>query len=137
MNISIVIPNFNGEKLLKKNLPHVLESVKDYKKGKVEIIIANDPSTDNSQEVIDHFIKQIKEPHVVGKTISNAKKTEAGFSKNVNRGVSHATGDILLLLNTDVRPHKDFLEPLLAHFADEKVFAVGCINEPCTSDVPG
>lgn len=40
-----------------------------------------------------------------------------------------ATGDILLLLNNDVRPHKDFLEPLLSHFSDEKVFAVGCMDE--------
>jgi GT2 family glycosyltransferase len=129
MNISIVIPNYNGEKILKKNLPHVLEAVKEYKKGKVEIIIPNDPSTDKSVEVIDAFIKSIKLSHVTGKTINNTKKDESGFSKNVNRGVSLATGDILILFNSDVRPYKDFLEPLLAHFSDEKVFAVGCMDE--------
>ncbi len=128
MNISIIIPNYNGEKILNKNLPHVLAAVKHHK-GKVEIIIPNDPSTDKSKEVIASFIDSLKDTGIVGKTVDNFKKEESGFSKNVNRGVAMATGDILVLLNNDVRPHKDFLEPLLAHFEDEKVFAVGCMDE--------
>lgn len=129
MNISIIIPNYNGAEILKKNLPKVLESVKNYKNGKVEIIIPDDPSTDNSKEVIASFISGIKEKHVIGKTISNTVKKEGGFSKNVNRGVTLATGDILILLNSDVAPHKDFLMPLLKHFDDGIVFAVGCMDE--------
>lgn len=129
MNVSIIIPNYNGEKILQKNLPHVLEAVKHYKDGNIEIIIPNDPSTDKSIEVIHAFINSINEKHITGKTVDNTKKNEAGFSRNVNRGVSLATGDILLLLNSDVSPHKDFLEPLLSHFKDEKVFAVGCMDE--------
>jgi len=129
MNISIIIPNYNGEKILKKNLPKVLDSVKDYKKGYVEIIIPDDPSTDKSGEVIQQFIASIKEKHVLGKTCSNRDKQEGGFSKNVNRGVALSTGDILILLNSDVAPHKDFLSPLLKHFTDPKVFGVGCMDE--------
>jgi len=129
MNISIVIPNYNGEKILPKNLPHVLAAAKDYKDGKAEIIIPNDPSTDNSKEVIAEFIDSLQGTGVTGKTIDNTNKAESGFSKNVNRGVALATGDVLILLNSDVRPHKDFLEPLLTHFADDKVFAVGCMDE--------
>ena len=129
MDISIIIPNYNGEKILKKNLPKVLTAVKGYKKGKVEIIIPDDPSTDNSKEIIASFIKSIKDKHIVGKTIENKIKAEGGFSKNVNRGVSLATSDILILLNSDVSPHEDFLAPLLSHFSDEKVFAVGCMDE--------
>ncbi|MBA3723916.1 MAG: glycosyltransferase family 2 protein [Candidatus Levybacteria bacterium] len=134
MNISIIIPNYNGEKILQKNLPHVLAAMKGYKDGKVEIIIPNDPSTDKSSEVIADFIKSIKDSHITGKTIENTKKEDSGFSKNVNRGVKMATGDILILFNSDVRPYKDFLAPLLAHFADEKVFAVGCMDESIEID---
>lgn len=129
MDVSIIIPNYNGEKILPKNLPHVVAAVKQYKKGKVEIIIPNDPSTDKSKEIIASFIESLKGTAIIGKTIDNAKKEESGFSKNVNRGVALATGDILLLLNSDVRPHHDFLEPLIAHFDNEKVFAVGCMDE--------
>ena len=129
MNVSIVIPNYNGEKILKKNLPTVLAAAKEYTKGKIEIIIADDPSTDDSPAVIDAFIKNIGDKRIIGKTISNKNKKEAGFSKNVNRGVSLATGEILILLNSDVRPHKDFISPLVSHFSDDAVFGVGCMDE--------
>ncbi len=129
MNLSIVIPNYNGEKLLQKNLPLIIEAVKDYKEGKIEIIIPDDPSTDNSREFIKEFIVSIKQKNITGLTISNDKKNKAGFSRNVNRGVGISTGDILILLNSDVYPHKDFLEPLLKHFEEGEVFAVGCLDE--------
>lgn len=129
MNLSIIIPNYNGEALLKKNLPKVLNSVKRHKDGKVEIIIPDDPSTDNSREVIKDFIKKITEKNIVVKTTANNDETQAGFSKNVNRGVALATGDILILLNSDVAPHEDFLDALLPHFTDPNVFAVGCMDE--------
>ena len=129
MNLSIIIPNYNGAELLKKNLPKVLDAVKDYKKGTVEIIIPDDPSTDNSKKVIKEFIESISDKNIIGKTIENTNKKEAGFSKNVNRGVALSTGDILILLNSDVAPHKDFLLPLLQHFDEGIVFAVGCMDE--------
>jgi GT2 family glycosyltransferase len=129
MNISIVIPNYNGEELLKKNLSKVLDSVKDYKNGKIEIIIPDDASKDNSVEIIAKFITSIKEKHIIGKTIHNDDRAKGGFSANVNRGAGLATGDILLLLNSDVIPKKGFLENLLKHFSDEKVFGVGCMDE--------
>jgi GT2 family glycosyltransferase len=129
MNISIIIPNYNGEKLLRKNLPSVLEAVHEYKEGKVEIIIPDDPSTDKSAKIIDDFIQFVREKNISVKTVSNKNRNEAGFSKNIQRGVSLATGDVLILINSDVRPHKNFLFPLLSHFADPKIFAVACMDE--------
>jgi len=129
MNISLIIPNYNGEKLLRKNLPSVLEAVREYKEGKVEIIIPDDPSTDKSAKIINDFIQFVREKNIIVRTISNKNRNEAGFSKNIHRGVSLATGDILILINSDVRPHKDFLTPLLSHFVDPKTFAVACMDE--------
>lgn len=115
MKISIIIPNYNGQDLLKKNLPKVFEAV-----GGAEIIVVDDASVDASLDVLGSFKEKIK-------VIKNEKNL--GFSSNVNRGVKNAKGDILILLNTDVIPQKDFLEPLLKHFQDEKVFAVGCMDK--------
>jgi len=116
MDISIIIPNYNGEQIMKKNLPGVLDAVRNYKKGKIEIIIPDDPSTDKSAQVIQEFFASFNENHIIGKTISNKDKHQSGFSKNANRGVNVATGDILILLNSDVSPHRDFLDPLINHF---------------------
>lgn len=125
MNISIVIPNYNGEKLLKKNLPKVIKAVDNYKKGQAEIIIVDDASTDNSVAGI-----KIKTPHF--KILTNEKNL--GFSSTANRGVKEAKGEIVVLLNTDVSPKIDFLEPLLKHFSDKNVFAVGCLDKSIEKD---
>ncbi|HEX8965103.1 MAG TPA: glycosyltransferase family 2 protein [Patescibacteria group bacterium] len=124
MDISIIIPNYNGVDLLRKNLPKVIDCIKTYRSGKVELIIPDDASTDDSVTFLEEFAKKSK---VACKVVANKKNK--GFSGNVNSGVAKATGDILLLLNTDVIPHKGFLDPLVAHFEDNNVFAVACMDE--------
>jgi GT2 family glycosyltransferase len=115
MHISIVIPNWNGVHLLKKHL----QSVTRASHG-AEIIVTDDMSTDGSVEYLkkNHPAVILVEGH-----------THQGFASNVNAGVAHATGKIVILLNTDVEPEPDFLDPLLAHFDDPEVFAVGCLEK--------
>ncbi|MBI2613516.1 MAG: glycosyltransferase family 2 protein [Candidatus Levybacteria bacterium] len=115
MIISVVIPNYNGQEIIKKNLPKVLVAVED-----AEVIVVDDFSADDSLKVLDDFKHRIK-------VIKNEKNL--GFSSTVNKGVKEAKGEIVVLLNTDVSPEKDFLSPLLSHFKDERVFAVGCMDK--------
>ncbi|MEK7577145.1 MAG: glycosyltransferase [Patescibacteria group bacterium] len=114
-SVSIVLPNWNGEVLLAKNLPAVIAASKG-----AQIIVADDASTDESIAMIKMNFPQI--------TIVSNKKQQ-GFSSNINSGVKKATGEIVVLLNTDVRPKEDFLDALLPHFDDETVFAVGCLEQ--------
>lgn len=123
MDISIVVPNYNGEKLLEKSLPRLLEILKNYKDGETEIIIVDDASTDKSVGLLKKYDVEI---------FINDKNL--GFSSTVNRGVKKAKGEIVILLNTDVFPEKDFLNPLLEHFKDPKVFAVGCMDKSIEGD---
>jgi GT2 family glycosyltransferase len=111
MKYSLVIPNYNGEKLLEKNLPKVIEVAKE-----AEIIVVDDASTDDSLTTLKQFpvIKVIKH------------KKNLGFARACNHGVSKAKGKIVILLNTDVYPKDNFILPLLAHFNTKEVFAVGC-----------
>ncbi|MEX2007765.1 MAG: glycosyltransferase family 2 protein [Candidatus Levyibacteriota bacterium] len=128
MNISVVIPNYNGENLLKKNLPKIIEELQNYKDGDVEVIVVDDASTDSSESVISNFIHSASSGQISSfKFIKN--KRNLGFSSTVNKGASIARGDILLLLNTDVYSEKGLLTPLLKHFKDEDVFAVGCMDK--------
>lgn len=127
MNISIIIPNYNGENLLKKNLPRIVSELKTYKEFKSEIIVVDDASTDNSVLSIKKYVSGIKSKDLTIKILENEKNL--GFSSTINNGVKKATGDIVILLNTDVYPLENFLEPLLKHFKDESVFAVGCLDK--------
>ena len=130
MDITIVIPNYNGEELLKRNLPKVIDSVLSYK-GKTEIIVVDDCSTDNSIKQIKYQISNVKNTYQKSKILIKFLRNDKnlGFSSTVNRGVKEASGEIVVLLNTDVVPEKEFLEPLLKHFSDPKVFAVGCMDK--------
>lgn len=127
MSISIIIPNYNGEAILKKNLPSVLHAALVYEKkgNKSEIIIVDDCSTDSSLDYLQQFAVDSKRVPI--KIITS--KENKGFSSTVNKGVEQATGDIIILLNTDVSPTENFLFPLLPHFNDQRVFAVGCLDK--------
>lgn len=128
MNISVVIPNYNGENLLKKNLPPLIDLIKDYKEGDREIIVVDDASKDESKE----FLRLIKEKDSILKFFINRKNL--GFSSTVDKGAEKAKGEIIILLNTDVLPDKGFLEPLLSHFKTQEVFAVGCMDRSIEGD---
>lgn len=127
MNISIIIPNYNGEALLKHNIPLIISTIKEYKEGKVEIIIPDDASLDGSVDFLKIYSQHFKEKNITLVYLVN--KENKGFSGNVNMGVTYATGEVLILLNSDVVPERGFLSPLLKHFSDPKVFAVGCMDK--------
>ncbi len=117
MNISIVIPNYNGKKLLEKNLPKVLQACQKWAKTGWEIVVADDASTDDSVAFLKKNYPQVK-------VIVHQKNQR--FAANCNTGVKKAKGKVVVLLNNDVSPEPDFLKPLIKHFKNPKVFAVGC-----------
>lgn len=130
MNLSIVIPNFNGEALLENNLPKVIDAVAFYcgvDKTNAEIIIVDDCSTDESIGRVKKFISENTNNKIDIRIVKNEKNL--GFSSTVNKGVKAARGDIVVLLNTDVSPAIDFLNPLLKHFDGPLMFAVGCVDK--------
>jgi GT2 family glycosyltransferase len=112
--ISIVIPNWNGKKLLERYLPSVVDAAKNSNE-RWEIITVDDGSTDGS----DLFLKR---NYSFVRLIRNHK--HSGFSRVANLGFRSAKYGIVILLNNDVEVTRDFIPPLLRHFTDPKTFAV-------------
>ena len=133
MNISVVIPNYNGRDLLLQNIPLVVESLLSYHKGEKELIVVDDGSKDDSMEVLSELAEKYEKEKFIFTIIKNT--VNQGFSPTVNRGVASAMGEVVILLNSDVRPNKNFLDSLLPHFKDEEVFAVGCVDESVEDNV--
>ena len=119
MRTSIIIPNYNTDWLLEKNLPVILKAAVNKKNNILEIILVDDGSEDKSSYVVRKNFPQVK-------LIRHTKNR--GFSASVNTGARAAKGDLLVLLNTDVLPAADFLERIIPLFTDPKVFAVS-LNE--------
>lgn len=121
MKFSIIIPNWNGKKLLAKNLPAVLTAAGK----KAEVIVVDNGSTDGSVEFLKNLAQEDKNSIMRIIEVSENR----GFAYACNLGVEKAKGELVVLLNNDVMPEKNFLEPLEQDFADPEVFAVS-LNEP-------
>jgi len=115
MKISVIVTNWNGINLLKKNFLNVINTSPEAE----EIILADDASEDESVEYIKNL--QTKYPQI--KLITT--KINLGFGKNTNRAVNEAKGELVILLNNDITPEKDYIKNTLIHFRDPKVYGVG------------
>jgi GT2 family glycosyltransferase len=113
--VSIIIPTYNGRKLLEQHLPRVLKAAAGN-----EIIVVDDASTDDTRQWLEANYPEIK---VV------KQKANKRFAAACNAGVDQARGEIVVLLNNDVSPKLDFLTALTQHFENQMVFAVGCAEQ--------
>ncbi len=112
--VSVVIPNWQGEKVLAANLPSVIRAARAFG-GPSEVIVVDDGSTDGSLDVLRRFdgaVRLVRHPR------------NLGFGRAVMSGALAARGGILALLNSDVRVEEGFLEPLVEHFQDPETFGV-------------
>ena len=113
VKVSLVIPNWNGERLLRKNLPKVLKALP---KG-AELIVVDDGSTDNSVEYIRELIRSpVSALRVARSTTRNLltrnpqtqltiklieNKKNLGFAGGNNVGIKVSRGKYVLFLNPD------------------------------------
>lgn len=112
-HLSIVIPNYNGAKLLRRNLPSVLAAAKAYGDG-TTVIVVDDASADDSLSVLSNEFPEV--------TVVAHDKNK-GFSEAVYSGVRHAQSELLFLLNSDVELAPGCLEKLEPYFAAPDTFA--------------
>lgn len=112
--ISIVIPNFNGEKLLPQILPTVFDAAANTGLA-FEILVVDDCSSDGSLGMLREIFPSVK-------VLSNEKNS--GFSITSNKGIRAARYDWVLLLNSDVKLEPGFFLPLLKCTARKNIFGV-------------
>jgi len=113
-SISVIIPNYNGIKLLEAYLPFALEAVKNAGVDH-EVIIVDDCSVDDSA----NFIRQ-NYPDI--KLIFNAENK--GFSFTCNKGIVAARYELILLLNSDVKLSPDYFAQQWKYFSLPDTFGV-------------
>jgi len=112
--VSVVIPNYNGADIVPRCFPATHAAVRG-EAPEAEILVVDDASRDDSAAWVEARYPDVR-------VIRNPGNL--GFGGTVNRGVREASGDRIVLFNTDVLAEPGFLAPALAHFADSAVFAV-------------
>ena len=100
--VSMIVPVYNVEKYIGK----CLESIVNQTFKNIEIIVVNDGSTDNSQEIINEYEK--KYPNL----LKSYEKENGGLSDARNYGLEKANGDYICFVDSDDFLAIDLLEKL-------------------------
>jgi len=115
-NISVAIPNWNGEVVLPRCLTSLRRAIDTAGlDSAVDIVIADDQSTDCSLEVVRRDFPTVR-------LIEMAQRS--GFGVTANTALANCANDYVLLLNNDVYVEDDFFLHWNRHFEDPTMFAV-------------
>jgi GT2 family glycosyltransferase len=98
--VSVVIVNFNGEAYLRPCLRSVF--AQPYRP--IEVVVVDNGSTDGSRRLV---AEEFPEAALV------PLRTNEGFAGGSNRGVEHARGEFILLLNNDTVVEESWIPGLL------------------------
>ncbi|MGC9079781.1 MAG: glycosyltransferase, partial [Nanopusillaceae archaeon] len=105
--VSIIVPAYNEEKNIGETLKRLVKL--DYPKDKLEIIVVDDGSTDNTSEVVRKYIE--KYPN-----IKLFRKENGGKASALNYGIKNSTGEYIVTLDADSIPQEDSLKKMLKYF---------------------
>ncbi len=111
--VSIITPCYNGAKYICETIDSVLkQTYSDW-----EMIIINDGSKDNSEEIIQKYQDS---------RIKYFKQNNAGSAAARNNGIRRAEGQYIALLDADDLWRPDFLEKQIHFMKEKKAVCVAC-----------
>jgi len=127
--VSILIPALNEERVIGRILQRMTELT--YPKDKVQIIVIDDASTDNTGEIAEEYSKTHSHIKVVHRS---RKEGRRGKASALNAGFKQSNGEIIVCFDADYYPQRDILEKLTKEFVNPKVGVVQgritVLNEP-------
>jgi poly-beta-1,6-N-acetyl-D-glucosamine synthase len=114
--VTILVPAYNEQKWISRTINSLLEV--DYPKDKLQLILINDGSSDNTINIMKEYQKQNK------KLIEVIDKVNSGKSDSLNQALNYAKGDVIAVLDADAFLPPETLKKMVGYFDHEKVMAV-------------
>ena len=109
MKVSIIIPVYNEEKVIKECLESLIKQLF----RNFEVIIVDDGSTDKTLDIVNKI-------NLKGLKLSIYKQNHQGPGVARNLGAKHSKGEILVFVDSDMTFDKYFLEKLIRPIIEEK-----------------
>lgn len=110
---SIIVINWNGAAYLRMCLDALLDQVTP----EDEIIVVDNASTDGSEVLVAPYRPRVQ-------LIANRRNL--GYAGGANVGIQAAHGEVLILMNPDVRVHDGWLLALKQILTEETIAVAGC-----------
>jgi GT2 family glycosyltransferase len=111
MSISVVVTNYNTKSLTIRCLEGLDSQVGHQS---VQVIVVDDASTESLSGSLPTWVELVE------------NETNQGYVKSVNIGVGQATGEVVLLLDSDACPVSDLVTPIADAFArNERLGGLG------------
>jgi cellulose synthase/poly-beta-1,6-N-acetylglucosamine synthase-like glycosyltransferase len=127
--VTILIPAQNEGQVIGLLLQRMTELT--YPKDKLQVIVIDDASSDNTGKVADTYSEKYPFIEVLHRSLEIGGKGKAAA---MNAGLARSTGEIVLCFDADYSPQKDIVEKLVKPFVDPSVGAVQgrpvVLNEP-------
>lgn len=115
--VSVIIPAYNEEAVIAESAESVLNL--DYPKDKLQLILVNDGSKDNTWKEMQKFKRKYKDRNVLLINQENHGKWYA-----MNAGIKVAKGEFFAGLDADSFVRSDALKKLLPYFTEEDIAVV-------------
>lgn len=125
--VSVILPTFNREKLLKRAIDSVINQTYNF----WELIIADDGSEDNTFEIIKKYQKHFQ-------NIRYFRHSNRKLPLTLNAGIQASMGDYLTFLGSDDEYKKDHIQLRVEEIMNENIDfihgGVEIIGDPYVKD---
>ena len=112
--VSIIVPVYNVEKYIYR----CLKSIYDQSYQNLEVIIVNDGSPDNCENVI-------KDRCLFDERFKYFKKENGGVSSARNEGLVHASGEYIVFIDSDDWILPNYIQEMIEQFSDDIDILIG------------
>jgi glycosyltransferase involved in cell wall biosynthesis len=118
IKFTIITPTFNREVLLQRTIKSIVAQTFD----NWELLIIDDGSTDNTEEVVKNYLYDSR--------IQYIKKKNTGGADSRNVGASYAKGDFITFLDSDDEALPNWLEVINSQLqADTGIVCAGALKK--------
>lgn len=116
--VSIIVSAHNEEKVIEKKLDNLMEL--NYPTEKIEIVIANDNSTDDTKKIVESYINGKGKFPIRIYNVENRK----GKTNAQNEAVKTCESDILVFTDANSMLDKESVRELVSSFYDDSIMYV-------------
>jgi cellulose synthase/poly-beta-1,6-N-acetylglucosamine synthase-like glycosyltransferase len=119
--ISIIIPTYNEATVIKEKLSNI--SLADYPSDRIDAIVVDSGSTDNTADLAREFFAQNR---LKGEVVEEKERT--GKSGALNLGLKHALGELVCISDAECRWDRQALGNAARYFSDPTIGSVSGVH---------